>query len=343
MISKLYYKIANSSPYNLSPNIKNLKSALGALIRRNPKRSIFIAFLILGSLLFIKRDYYFQDSLYSSVLFDQKGKLLCAKTASDEQWRFLPSDTIPQAFEHCILEFEDAYFYYHFGINPVSLFRAVWQNISSNKVVSGASTISMQVIRLARPPTSRTFWNKFYEIFLALRLEVHYSKNEILAMYLAHAPFGGNVVGLRAAAWRYFSRPPERLSWAEYATLAVLPNAPALIHLGKNRDLLKAKRNRLLLKLQKEGYLSQENYQLSLLEKVPQNPMDLPQEACHLLDHLQKKNKTISEFKSTIEEHTQVQSQAILDRYLEHARMYYFYHKRGRRDKLHRQKKYLDC
>jgi penicillin-binding protein 1C len=105
----------------------------------------------------------------------------------------------------------------------------------------------MQVIRLSRNGKPRTVWQKMIEIILALRLESKYSKNEILALYSSQAPFGSNVVGLDAAAWRYFGKSQDQLSWGETAALAVLPNSPSLIHPGKNSELLKQKRNRCLI------------------------------------------------------------------------------------------------
>ncbi len=113
-------------------------------------------------------------------------------------------------------------------------------------IVSGGSTITMQVIRLSRKGKRRTVFEKIIEMVLATRLELRYSKQEILGLYASHAPFGGNVVGLEAACWRYFGRSPQQLSWGEAALLAVLPNAPSLMHPGKNRDRLKEKRDRLL-------------------------------------------------------------------------------------------------
>ncbi|NTV84367.1 MAG: hypothetical protein HGA23_08725 [Bacteroidales bacterium] len=173
---------------------------------------------------------------YATVVYDRHGKMLGARIAGDGQWRFPPVDSIPDKYATCVLQFEDRYFHYHPGFNPGSLGRALWQNIRAGKVVSGGSTLTMQTIRLSRKGKSRTVGEKLVEIWLAFRLEVSFSKKSILSMYASHAPFGGNTVGLGAAAWRYFGRPPEDLSWAEAAVLAVLPNAPAAIHPGRNRD-----------------------------------------------------------------------------------------------------------
>ena len=133
---------------------------------------------------------------------------MAARIADDEQWRFPQSDSIPEKFAVAITHFEDEYFYYHIGVNPVSFFRAIRQNLKAGKIVSGASTITMQTIRLSRKGQNRNYIEKFIEIFLAIRLELSKSKTSILNLYASNAPFGGNVVGLDAAAWRYYKRSP---------------------------------------------------------------------------------------------------------------------------------------
>ncbi len=138
------------------------------------------------------------DTPYSTVIEDRDGNFLSARIAADNQWRFPLTDSVPAKFKESIRCFEDEYFYCHLGINPVSMGRALKQNIESKRIVSGGSTISMQVIRLSRGNQSRSVWNKLYEMLLALRLELRYSKDEIMNLYAAHAPFGGNVVGLEA-------------------------------------------------------------------------------------------------------------------------------------------------
>jgi penicillin-binding protein 1C len=153
------------------------------------------------------------------------------------------------------LAFEDQHFYKHPGFNPVSLVQALRQNMASKRVVRGGSTLTQQVIRLSRKGPERSYSEKVVEMILATRLEFRHSKEEILNLYASHAPFGGNVVGLEMASWRYFGVQPHQLSWAEAATLAVLPNAPALIYPGKNQKRLLEKRNRLLKKnTRKRGF-----------------------------------------------------------------------------------------
>ncbi|MDX9769637.1 MAG: penicillin-binding protein 1C [Tenuifilaceae bacterium] len=219
----------------------------------------------------------------STVLLGRDGSLLAASIAADQQYRFPHNDSVPEKFAKCIIEFEDRYFYHHPGINPVSIMRAAYNNIKAKRVVQGGSTITQQAVRLYRGNRQRTIWEKIVEAILSLRLEVGTSKSNILSMYTSNAPFGGNVVGLDAAAWRYFGRSASELSWAESAALAVLPNAPALVHPGRNPDVLIAKRNLLLNKLYRKGTIDSLTYRLSMLEPPPSEPMPLPQSTPHLL------------------------------------------------------------
>ena len=225
----------------------------------------------------------FDDPL-STILLDRDGNLLGAKISSDQQWRFPDSDEVPEKFRQAIVHYEDHYFSWHPGINPVSLVRAAYLDVKHRKIVSGGSTITMQVIRLARKNRDRTVFEKLKESLLAIRLELTTSKAAILRLYASHAPFGGNVVGLEAASWRYFGIGPQHLSWAEAATLAVLPNSPALIYPGRNPQFLLAKRNRLLDLLQKDGVIDASTCELAKAEQLPLKPFPLPQCAPHLLD-----------------------------------------------------------
>ena len=220
---------------------------------------------------------------YATVVTDRHGEILGARIAEDDQWRFPPCDTVPDKFARCLLTFEDQYFYYHPGVNPLAIARAMWQNLRNGRIVSGGSTLTMQTIRLSRN-RPRTVYEKILEIILATRLELRYSKREILSLYASHAPFGGNVVGLDAASWRYFSHPASELSWAEAATLAVLPNAPASIYPGKGQELLYRKRNKVLHRLLKQGDIDSTSYQLALDEPLPETPHPLPSIAPHLVN-----------------------------------------------------------
>lgn len=250
---------------------------------------------------------------YSTVVADRNGELLGARIASDGQWRFPPRNTTPEKMRQCLVAFEDRHFYHHWGVNPLSIGRAIYQNIKNKRIVSGGSTLTMQTIRLARNE-SRTFGEKVIEMILATRLEFRASKEEILSMYVSHAPFGGNVVGLDAAAWRYFGHSAEELSWAESAMLAVLPNAPSMIHLSKGRKALLAKRNRLLRQLHDQEIIDRSTYELAVSEPLPAEPHPLPQTAPHLVTRFYQEQKGKYSL-SSIDKELQIQVENLAERW----------------------------
>lgn len=251
----------------------------------------------------------------STVLLDRAGTTLAASVAADGQWRMPPGDSIPPRFERCLIAFEDRHFRSHFGIHIPSLVRAAQQNRKAGRVVSGGSTLTMQVARMARGDRPRTWWNKTLEMLLALRLEVRYSKDDILALYASNAPFGGNVVGLEAAAWRWFGRAPHQLGWAESATLAVLPNAPARIHPGRQREALRRKRDRLLSYLRDTHVIDSLACALAMSEPLPERPLPLPRSAPHLLGTLEAEGLRGQRISSTIDAALQQRVTAIAERH----------------------------
>ena len=281
---------------------------------KTKRRSIIIlaAAVLVAYIFCLPRDI-FKNVSYSTVIEDRNGELLGARIAADGQWRFPPTDNVPEKFRTAIVEFEDRWFYWHPGVNPVAIARAAVGNIKAGHVTSGGSTITMQVIRLSRGK-ERTLWQKVIEATLATRLELRHSKRHILALYSAHAPFGGNVVGLEAASWRYFGRPPEELSWGEAATLAVLPNSPADIHPGRNRERLLEKRNRLLDNLFKHGKLDSLDLELAKDEPLPFEPVALPRDARHLTEHYVKQSPG-QRVRTTLDIHLQRQVEEIADQW----------------------------
>lgn len=275
--------------------------------------------VILGLILFFLILYYFClprqlfDVSYSTVVYDRNGELLGARVAEDQQWRFPVSATLPDKYKHCLITFEDQYYNYHWGVNPLAIIRAGFQNGKAKRVVSGGSTITMQTIRLSRN-NERSLKEKFIEMILATRLEFRYSKRSILSLYASHAPFGGNVVGIEAASWRYFGHEPAQLSWAEAATLAVLPNAPSLIHLSKNRKQLLQKRNRLLAKLYEKKMIDRSDYELAISEELPQEPIPMPQLSPHVVTHFYH-NFNGEQTTTTIDKDLQLQVEQLLQRW----------------------------
>lgn len=255
------------------------------------------------------------DDPYSVVVNHREGGLLSARIATDGQWRFPGKGSGNPRFNCCLLVFEDHYFLQHHGVNPVSIWRAFRQNSRAGHIVSGGSTITMQLARLIRHNPRRSYLGKALELMMALRLELTYSKAEILRLYASHAPFGTNVVGVEAAAWRYFGRDLSQLSWAECATLAVLPNSPSIIYPGRNQDKLKQKRDRLLLRMHLLHYIDQETYALAVNEPLPQKPFPLPDQARHLLNRAVKEHGDQEQLTTTIDPVLQERLLDILSRH----------------------------
>ena len=283
------------------------------------KKNLLLLFAILAFitvLVLALRPRHLFDDPVCAVLESRDGQLLGARIAADGQWRFPAADSVPDKFARAIVTFEDKRFWHHPGVDPLAVARALRLNARSGDVRSGASTLTMQVIRLSRGNQPRTVREKIWEMILALRLEAYTSKDNILALYAANAPFGGNVVGLEAAAWRYFGRPADELSWAESAMLAVLPNAPALIHPGRSREALLRKRNFLLDKLCADGTIDALECELAKDEPLPEKPLPLPEIAYHYLETLRKQQGDRL-YRSEIDRILQLRTESVIRRHAE--------------------------
>ncbi|MDX6745314.1 penicillin-binding protein 1C [Polaribacter sp. PL03] len=279
-------------------------------IKRHKKKTILVVVLLFFYAFCLPNKLFTKPT--STVITSSNNELLGALIAKDGQWRFPYNNTVPQKFKTCLIQFEDEYFYEHPGFNPISIFKALKQNLQAGSVKRGGSTITQQVIRLSRDNRPRTYFEKVKELILATRLEFRASKEKIITYWSSNAPFGGNVVGLDAASWRYFNRKSTDLSWAESATLAVLPNAPNLIYPGRNQHRLLVKRNRLLKKLLVKKVIDSLTYGLSVLEELPQKPYTLPQITSHLLQKINKKNNG-EVIKTTINKRLQIQTNLIVN------------------------------
>ena len=293
-----------------------LKDRLLHFLKKHPKKLFIFGILLIVYYFCLPKELFKTPT--ATVVESRQGTLLGAKIADDGQWRFPVTDSVPIKFETCLLQFEDGYFYKHFGFNPVSMAKAIGSNISAGETVRGGSTLTQQVIRLSRNK-KRSYFEKCIELILATRLEFRLPKKDILKLYASHAPFGGNVVGLDVAAWRYFGLQAYQLSWAESATLAVLPNAPSLIYPGKNQQKLLDKRNRLLKKLLVENIIDSITYDLALLEELPQKPYLLPRTAPHLVQYAAKLEKG-KRTKSTIDENLQGNVNSIVQKHYQSLR-----------------------
>lgn len=283
------------------------------------RKILMVAFVILLSLFWFSIPSKLFVEPESYVIEDKDGQLLNASIAADGQWRFPLEENVPEKFIKCITTFEDKRFFYHPGVDPMAFFRALYVNVKSGSNAQGGSTLTMQVMRLSRKKNKRNLIQKLIESVQSVRLECTHSKKEILSLYAAYAPFGGNVVGLPAASWRYYGREPEKLSWGEMAALAVLPNAPSLVHPGRNQETLLKKRNRLLDELRANGTIDSSTCYLSKLEPLPSNPKALPQLAPHLLQRFksefQKEKLEYSKVRTTIDKELQTNVTDILNRH----------------------------
>ena len=242
---------------------------------------------------------------YSRLVYDCTGILLRATLADDQQFRFPPDTTsLPEKYVKSIITYEDKRFYNHLGVDPFALFKSIYINLKAGKIIRGASTIPMQVARLAQPK-SRTYLNKIYECFYALRLSLHYSKEEILRLYADHVPVGGNVVGIKAASYRYFGKAVGDITWAEASLLTVLPNTPTKINLQNERSILLSKRNRLLYKLYAENIIDSVTCVLACQEPLPDSPLPLPFNAPHFTQYILENYDTQDIIRTSLDENIQ--------------------------------------
>ncbi|MFS8037069.1 penicillin-binding protein 1C [Xanthobacter sp. AM11] len=216
-------------------------------------------------------------------VLDRDGRLLRPFALSDGRWRLAAgaADVDPRLLA-MILAYEDRRFEGHSGVDPLALLRAVGQAARSGRVISGGSTLTMQVARLTTPPRARTLGAKLDQMRRAVQLEARLTKAEILGLYLTLAPYGGNVEGVRAAALTYFGKEPRRLTLAEAALLVALPQSPEARRPDRNAARARAARDRVLDRLAAQGLLSADEVRVAKAEPVPALRRPLPQLAPHL-------------------------------------------------------------
>ncbi|CAB5523276.1 Penicillin-binding protein 1A/1B [Citrobacter werkmanii] len=196
---------------------------------------------------------------------------------TDGIWRYpVTIDEVSPRYLQALINYEDRWFWKHPGVNPFSVLRAAWQDLSSGRVVSGGSTLTMQVARLL-DPHPRTFGGKFRQLWRALQLEWHLSKRDILTLYLNRAPFGGTLQGVGAASWAYLGKSPAQLSYSDAALLAVLPQAPSRLRPDRWPERAEAARNKVLERMAIQGIWSAKQVQESREEPVWLAPRQMPQ------------------------------------------------------------------
>jgi penicillin-binding protein 1C len=256
------------------------------------------------------------DIPYSTLITDSEGKVLHAFLSKDDKWRmYVELNEITPTLRKAILQKEDRYFYYHFGVNPLAIIRAIFRNSTEGKRTSGASTITMQVVRMLYP-NERTYWNKIIEILRAMQLELRYSKDEILQMYLNLVPFGSNIEGIKSASYLYFQKSPDRLSLAEVMTLSIIPNRPTSLRLGSRNPIIVQERNRWLERFKKDSV-----FETQLIEDAIREPLnavrhEAPKNAPHLSFRLKKEYPNESIICSTIKPAIQTKTEALVFNYI---------------------------
>lgn len=259
---------------------------------------------------------------YAQEIHDRNGELLHAFLASDDKWRMKAelSEVSPELVR-AIVHKEDRYFYQHPGINPVAIVRALANNLMAGRTTSGASTITMQVARLL-DPQPRTYANKLLEMFRALQLEWHYSKAEILALYLNLIPYGSNVEGVKAASFLYLGRPPAQLSLSQAVALAVIPNRPTSLALGRHNGRIRQARDKWLKRLAAEGVFAQERVATALAEPFEAARRDAPQFAPHFAWYARQRWPEAQTIHATLDLQVQAKVEQEVLRYAQFARRY---------------------
>ncbi|MBU2864912.1 penicillin-binding protein 1C [Reinekea forsetii] len=252
-------------------------------LKRYPKANWLGASLLAILMVFAVADWLWPVNLkprhISQVVLAEDGRPLRAFADENGVWRYpISLSDVSSLYIEALIQYEDRYFYYHPGVNPAALMRAFGQWLWHGKIISGGSTLTMQVARL-KYPEPRTLTGKLKEIFRAIQLEWHFSKDDILQYYLNHAPFGGTAEGVHAASLTYFGYGPEQLTHAQAALLAVLPQAPSRYRPDRYPEQATAARNKVLNRLVRQGVWSQSTAQDAKMETIFASTIERYQDA----------------------------------------------------------------
>lgn len=248
---------------------------------------------------------------YSTIIAADDGTVLYSFLSKDDKWRMMSEiKEINPVLKKTFLYKEDKYFYYHFGVNPIAVVRAAINNVFHLKKTSGASTITMQVVRLLYP-AKRTYANKIIEMFRAMQLELNYSKNEILQMYFTLAPYGGNIEGVKAASLLYFGREQKMISLAQAVTLSIIPNKPTSLRPGTDNLKIKTERNYWLTRMQKDHLFSEKEINDASNEPLIIKRQNAPADAPHFSLRMKQQDPTGTIIKTTLNKTLQQKAEAI--------------------------------
>ncbi len=261
------------------------------------------------------------DVSYSTIVTAADGSVLHTYLSRDDKWRlYVQLAEITPALRKALIFKEDRFFYYHPGINPVALVWAAVRNLLKGRRTSGASTITMQVVRLLHP-RERTYGSKIVELLRALQLEWHYSKDEILQLYLNLIPYGGNVEGLKSASLLYFGKGPQLLSLAEITTLAIIPNRPSSLRLGRNNGQIMQARNGWLRRFASATVFPQPVIADALTEPLTAYRQAAPQLAPHLCGRLRREFPDQPIITSTLRPAVQQAAERLVQNYVNRVRL----------------------
>ena len=253
---------------------------------------------------------------YSTLVTASDGTVLHAFLNDDDKWRlYTELNEITPLLRQTILHKEDKYFYYHPGFNPIALAKALGKNITTGRRSSGASTITMQVVRLLEP-RKRTYLSKAVEIFRAMQLELHFSKDEILQLYLNLIPYGSNIEGMKSASLLYFGKPPQLLSLAEITTLTIIPNRPSSLRLGRKNAYIVQERNKWLKRFGQTKLFDKQIIADAINEPLNAYRREAPKLAPHLAFRLKKENKHTPVIRTTIIPARQAQAEQMSRNYV---------------------------
>ncbi len=254
---------------------------------------------------------------FAQVVTDRYGRMLRAFPDQQGVWRYPTSHAqVDQRYQQALLSYEDQWFYYHPGVNPLALMRAAWQNWRCDCVVSGGSTITMQVARILYPHP-RTLAGKARQMARALQLEWHLSKSQILDLYLNYAPMGGVIEGVEAAAQTYLDKSAAELSLAESALLAVLPQAPSRLRPDRHPQRAKAARDKVIKRLSGNGIITAQEAELALMEPVLALKPGVPQHAPLLARRLVQQQPQQAVIQTSLDLDVQMEVADLLKRYVQ--------------------------
>jgi penicillin-binding protein 1C len=248
----------------------------------------------------------------STEVLDADGQLLRAFATPQGRWRLgtTAKDVDPQ-FVRMLIAYEDQRFWQHRGIDPIALARAGFQLVSNGRIVSGASTLSMQVARLIEPREGRSLTAKFQQLVRALQIERRLTKPEILDLYLTLAPYGGNLEGIRAASLAYFGKEPRRLTVAQSALLVALPQLPERRRPDRNLALAEAARGRVLHRMAVEKVVGEGEAERAGLAPIPARRLQLPAYAAHLAEAAQRHEPSVRRHHTTLQRSIQQGLEAV--------------------------------